>query len=342
MRTASEQDPAEEKQKQKEKSLPPGAQWDRAPPPPLTAKDPFTASASAFSSASTSSSSSASLAPAPTPAPALVPNPLFLGPATSVPSGVVTAPAPPLRWVSHSGSPAIAAASGSSTPKMTTTTTTTMAGGAAPEGGSGGGGGGGGSLSAATPAPAPATGVAVPVAATRHWAPWTREEDRRILELREERVKVATIAEMMQRTLGAVTGRLQILRKKEKERRRTSLGLGGGGGGGGSGGDGEFVFVSLSLFLFWELCERSLSRGTRADERTMICISSSLRSSLRLPPAPPPAAPGRGQLLRPPDLRPLRPRVQLLQPLLLQQAPPPPPPLPSLVLRRRRRRRHRS
>ena len=88
------------------------------------------------------------------------------------------------------------------------------------------------------------------VAATRHRAPWTREEDRRILELREERVKVATIAEMMQRTLGAVTGRLQILRKKEKERRRTSLGLGGGGGGG-SGGDGEFVFVSPSLSLFF-------------------------------------------------------------------------------------------
>ena len=66
--------------------------------------------------------------------------------------------------------------------------------------------------------------------------------------MREKRVRVATIAEAVQRTFGAVTGRLQILRKKEKER-RTSLG----------GGGGEFVFLSLflSFFLFWEVCETS-------------------------------------------------------------------------------------
>lgn len=213
MRSASELDRAEEEEgEQKQKILRLGAQGTCVPPP-RTAEDPASASASAT----------------PAPAPAL--DPLRLS-AASLPSEIVTAPAPahapPLRSVSHSAAlPAVAAVSGSSTPS---TTTTMLAGSGLPS-----------ALPfTSTSTPATPTTVAA-AAAARHWAPWTREEERRILELREKRVKVATIAEMMQRTLGAVTGRLKILRKQE----RVSL-----GGSASASGGGEFGLPLFCLLLF--------------------------------------------------------------------------------------------
>ena len=53
MRTASEQDRAEEEEEEeKQKIFPPEAHWDRVPPPPLTAKATASASASASATAS--------------------------------------------------------------------------------------------------------------------------------------------------------------------------------------------------------------------------------------------------------------------------------------------------